>query len=165
MSKDQQVLTPKERTAGSELFIVDNSDEDWKVRQYLHDWCQLSQGIDVATGYFEIGSLLTLDGEWQKVDQIRLLMGDEVSRRTKKAFVEGLEKIKSRLDQSLESEKEKLPHLFFQGEARDQIVDARFNRKRWIKIGRGHIACLCGRLGADCPSGGPSHERAQRKLK
>ena len=107
MSKDQQVLTPKERTAGSELFIVDNSDEDWKVRQCLHDWCQLSQGIDVATGYFEIGSLLTLDGEWQKVDQIRLLMGDEVSRRTKKAFVEGLEKIKSRLDQSLESEKEK----------------------------------------------------------
>ena len=107
MSKKQDMPSPKERASGSELFIVDNSDEDWKVRQYLHDWCQLSQGIDVATGYFEIGSLLTLDGEWQKVDQIRVLMGDEVSRRTKKAFVEGLEKIKSRLDQSLESEKEK----------------------------------------------------------
>jgi hypothetical protein len=23
---------------GSELFIVDNSDEDWKVLRYLHDW-------------------------------------------------------------------------------------------------------------------------------
>jgi len=93
--------------SGSELFIVDNSDEEWKVKQYLHDWCQLSQAIDVATGYFEIGSLLALDGEWQKVDKIRLLMGDEVSRRTKKAFSEGLEKVKARLDLSLESEKEK----------------------------------------------------------
>src|SRR3990170_2311982 len=93
--------------SGSELFIVDNSDSDWKVLRYLHDWCQLSQAIDVATGYFEIGSLLALDGEWQKVDEIRLLMGDEVSRRTKKAFSEGLEKVKARLDQSLESEKEK----------------------------------------------------------
>ena len=100
--------TPKPSSpSGSELFIVDNSDEEWKVKQYLHDWCQLSQAIDVATGYFEIGSLLALDGEWQKVDKIRLLMGDEVSRRTKKAFSEGLEKVKARLDQSLESEKEK----------------------------------------------------------
>ncbi len=43
---------------GSELFIVDNSDTDWKVLRYLHDWCQLSQSIDIATGYFEIGALL-----------------------------------------------------------------------------------------------------------
>jgi len=27
---------------GSELFIIDNSDADWKVRKYLHDWCQLT---------------------------------------------------------------------------------------------------------------------------
>ena len=98
---------PKPSSAGSELFIVDNSDADWKVREYLHDWCQLSQAIDIATGYFEIGSLLALDNEWQKVDQIRILMGDEVSRRTKKAFVEGLEQVKRRLDSSLEAEKEK----------------------------------------------------------
>ena len=43
--------------AGSELFIVDNSDADWKVRRYLHDWCQISKQLDVATGYFEIGDL------------------------------------------------------------------------------------------------------------
>ena len=92
---------------GSELFIVDNSDEDWKVVRYLHDWCQLSKSIDVATGYFEIGSLLALKDEWQKVDQIRVLMGDEVSRRTKRAFEVGLNKVKSYLDASLESEKEK----------------------------------------------------------
>jgi len=90
---------------GSELFIVDNSDEDWKVLKYLREWCPLSKAIDVATGYFEIGSLLALDDEWQKVDQIRILMGDEVSRRTKNAFTEGLRQVKSRLDRSLEDEK------------------------------------------------------------
>lgn len=94
-------------TSGSELFIVDNSDADWKVLRYLHDWCQLSKSIDIATGYFEIGSLLALKDEWQKVDQIRILMGDEVTRRTKNAFSAGLEKVKQRLDLSLESEKEK----------------------------------------------------------
>jgi len=29
---------------GSELFIVDNSEENWKVLRYLHDWCQISKG-------------------------------------------------------------------------------------------------------------------------
>ena len=92
---------------GSELFIVDNSEEDWKVLRYLHDWCQLSKSIDIATAYFEIGSLLALQDEWQKVDQIRILMGDEVSRRTKNAFTAGLEQVRQRLDLSLETEKEK----------------------------------------------------------
>jgi len=100
-------MARKPLKTGSELFIVDNSDQDWKVVRYLRDWCQLSRNIDIATGYFEIGSLLALGGEWQKVDQIRVLMGDEVSRRTKQAFVAGLERVKTRLDESLEAEKEK----------------------------------------------------------
>ena len=91
---------------GSELFIVDNSDTDWKVRKYLHDWCQLSSQIDIATGYFEIGSLLSLADEWQKVDKLRILMGDEVSLRTKKAFEHGLAQALGILDASLEREKE-----------------------------------------------------------
>ena len=90
---------------GSELFIVDNSDDDWKVLRYLHDWCQISEAIDIATGYFEIGALLALKDEWQKVDQIRILMGDEVTLRTKAAFAKGLANVNSRLDASLESEK------------------------------------------------------------
>lgn len=91
--------------SGSELFIVDNSDEDWKVLRYLHDWCQLSKSIDCATGYFEIGSLLSLKDEWQKVGHFRILMGDEVTRKTKNALAEGLARIKGRLDNSLEAEK------------------------------------------------------------
>lgn len=100
-------MPKKTSQTGSELFIVDNSDEDWKAVRYLRDWCQLSGSIDIATGYFEIGALLALDTEWQKVDSIRLLMGDEVSRRTKKAFDEGLTRIGNRLDSSLEAEKKK----------------------------------------------------------
>src|SRR2546421_4984159 len=91
---------------GSELFIVDNSDDDWKVLRYLHDWCQISKAIDIATGYFEISALLGLKDEWQKVDQFRVLMGDEVSKRTRRAFEEGLAHIRARLDRSLEAEKE-----------------------------------------------------------
>jgi HKD family nuclease len=94
-------------TSGSELFIVDNSDTDWKVARYLHDWCQISKAIDIATGYFEIGSLLTLQDEWQKVDKIRILMGDEASQRTKNAFAAAFDKVAKRLDDSLEAEKEK----------------------------------------------------------
>jgi superfamily II DNA or RNA helicase len=92
--------------AGSELFIVDNSENDWKVARYLRDWCRLSSSIDIATGNFEIGALLELDGDWQKVDQFRLLMGDEVTRRTKQAVLQGLRQITDQLDRSIEIEKE-----------------------------------------------------------
>ena len=79
--------------AGSDLFIVDNSDDVWKVRDYLRDWCPLASSIDIATGTFEIGGLLALEEAWQAVDQIRILMGDEVSRRTHQAFKEALAQI------------------------------------------------------------------------
>jgi hypothetical protein len=92
---------------GSELFIVDNSADDWKALRYLRDWCQLSKQIDIASGFFEVGALLALDGEWQKLDKIRILMGDEVSRRTRRAFEMALGSVVSRLDGSVESEKRK----------------------------------------------------------
>ena len=98
-------------TTGSELFIVDNSEEDWKVLRYLHDWCQISKGIDCATGNFEIGALLALNEEWQKVDQIRILMGNEVSARTNDAFLRSVEKVKQKLDDSIEHEARSFGHL------------------------------------------------------
>src|SRR5205814_6422222 len=63
--------------------------------------------IDIATGYFEIGSLLGLKDEWKKVDQIRILMGDEVTLRTRAAFTAGLNNVRQRLDVSLEAEKQR----------------------------------------------------------
>ena len=92
---------------GGDLFIVDNSDETWKVARYLHDWAELAHTFDIATGYFEIGSLLALDGQWQKLDKLRILMGDEVSGRTKKALLAGIKAgAEQKLDASIEKEKE-----------------------------------------------------------
>jgi superfamily II DNA or RNA helicase len=92
---------------GSELFVVDNSADDWKVVRYLRDWCDLSKSIDIAAGFFEVGALLALDGEWQKLDKIRILMGDQVSRRTRTAFDKALRNLNIQLDASLDQEKRK----------------------------------------------------------
>jgi hypothetical protein len=86
---------------GGDRVIVDNSDQDWRVRRYLHDWADLAHTMDIATGYFEIGGLLALDGQWQKVDKFRIFMGDEVSRRTKKALNDAVETTKATLDTSI----------------------------------------------------------------
>lgn len=93
---------------GGELFIVDNSDEHWKGIQYLSDWTEIASAFDIATGFFEIGSLLALDGKWQKLEKIRILMGDEMTARTRTTLLEGLKaQVIERLDASMESEKEK----------------------------------------------------------
>src|SRR5215210_9535372 len=108
----------------SDLFVVDNSDL-WKVENYLHEWADLASAFDVATGYFEIGALLALDGQWQKLDKLRILMGDEVSKQTKNALVAG---VAGTLDQSIERAKEK--NDFLTGVP--AIVEA---------IGEGQIEC------------------------
>jgi len=94
------------RRRGGDLFIVDNSDTEWKVRDYLREWSNISQRFDIATGGLEIGALLALDGYWQKLEKIRVLMGNEVTKRTKKALLAGAEILKQALDKSIEQEKE-----------------------------------------------------------
>lgn len=106
--------------SGNDLFVVDNSDEDWKVLNYLAEWSEISHKFDIATGYFEIGALLALDGKWQKLDQVRILMGDEVTKRTHRALAEGLSRVGQLLDDSIEREKQK--NDFLTGV--DQIVQA-----------------------------------------
>jgi len=90
---------------GTELLIVDNSDEHWKVSTYLREWCEISKRFDIATGHFEIGGMLALQDAWKKVDEIRILMGDTASLRTKQAFEKALARLSDTLDASLEQEK------------------------------------------------------------
>lgn len=101
---DLPALQPKPPKPGADLFIVDNGDDNWKVINYLKEWASISSQFDIATGYFEIGALLAMEGDWQKLDKIRILMGDEVSKRTKDVFVKG---IQEKLDESLEKAKDK----------------------------------------------------------
>ena len=64
------------------LYIVDNSAPKSTVKQYLTEWCDISKQMDIATGYLEIGGLLTLDTNWRKLDKIRIILGNEVTSRT-----------------------------------------------------------------------------------
>ena len=90
---------------GTELLIVDNSDDEWKVSSYLRQWSDLSKQFDIATGYFEIGGLLAIDGAWQKVGEIRILMGDTSSTRTRKTLNDALQAQAEKLDESIEDAK------------------------------------------------------------
>src|SRR5262245_46724879 len=97
---------------GGELFIVDNSVSGWTGVRYLHDWTDIAKSFDIATGFFEIGSLLELDGKWQHLDKIRILMGAEVTHSTKAAFVKATkDRAEAVLDESIEAEKSKTPFL------------------------------------------------------
>lgn len=63
-----------------------------------------AQALDIATGFFEFGAFVDLDGKWQGLQNIRLLMGDELTRATKKTFLEvlkrqnGLDRVKEQDD-------------------------------------------------------------------
>ncbi len=95
-----------------ELFIVDNSEERWKGLDYLREWCDDAVSMDIATGYFEIGSLLSLDGHWQKLKKIRILMGDETTQRTRKLILKAhKETMDGKLDNSFNAEREISPFL------------------------------------------------------
>jgi len=95
---------PAKKQTG-ELFIIDNSDEEWKALKYLREWCQISKSIDIATGFFEIGALLALDGEWQKVEKFRILMGFQTTMRTHQAIRKAREALLADLNKSTEEEK------------------------------------------------------------
>jgi superfamily II DNA or RNA helicase/HKD family nuclease len=95
-----------------DLFIVDNNISGWTGLKYLEQWTEISTSFDIATGYFEIGSLLALDGHWQKLEKIRILMGDEITIRTKKAILEALlDRSRNAINSNLEAEKEEDPFL------------------------------------------------------
>ena len=131
---DELFGTPMAKEAaaksGGDLFIVDNSDAEWKVRDYLSEWTDIASVFDVATGYFEIGALLAIDGQWQKLDKLRILMGDEVSMRTKNALIDGVRRVEGLLDDSIENEK--LKNDFLRGVP--AIVDAMRRRQIECRI-------------------------------
>jgi superfamily II DNA or RNA helicase len=99
-------------SGGRDLFIVDNSVSGWKGLRYLEEWTSIAKSFDIATGYFEIGALLELDGKWQRLDKIRILMGADTTHRTRALLLEAIRSQASgKLDASLEGEKSANPFL------------------------------------------------------
>jgi hypothetical protein len=95
-----------------ELFIVDNSVSGWTCLRYLQEWTDIAKSFDIATGYFEIGALLALDGKWQGLDKIRIMMGAETTHRTVKAILDAVKaKALESIDSGLEADKDKNPFL------------------------------------------------------
>ena len=134
-------------TTGRSLFIVDNSVSGWTGLRYLKEWAGISRAFDVATGFFEIGALLALDGDWQQLDRIRLLMGAETSHRTRRALLDAVRaRAVGALDDSLEADKRDNPFLrgvpailkaLRQGKIECRIYDrAKFHAKAYITHAR-----------------------------
>lgn len=97
---------------GRDLFIVDNSISGWTGIRYLEEWTSIAKSFDIATGYFEIGALLALDGKWQKLQKIRILMGSETTFRTKKAMLDAVrQRTIDHLNDSIELNKGTNPFL------------------------------------------------------
>jgi len=97
---------------GRELFIVDNSVSGWTGLRYLEEWAGIAKAFDIATGYFEVGALLALDGKWQSLEKIRILMGAEMTHRTRKGLLDAVrDRAVQILDGSIEADKNGNPFL------------------------------------------------------
>ena len=90
----------------SRLYVVDNSSEAQTVKQYLTEWCSVSKQLDIATGYLEIGGLLDIDQSWQKVEKIRIILGNEVTRRTQEVIETVKQAFLDHLSDSIDDEQE-----------------------------------------------------------
>lgn len=97
--------------------IVDNTG-DQTVLQVLSRILLETTHLDIATGYFEVSSLLTLGEAWSNIERIRILIGDETTRRTRQLLIEELNKA---TDTNLESHKEEDDSLSGLDKVRDAL--------------------------------------------
>ena len=63
-----------------------------------------AQRLDIATGAFEIGALAALAPDWKPLEGLRVLMGDETTRRTKQELIQALMRANN---ENIETEKER----------------------------------------------------------
>ena len=82
--------------------ILDNRGDNTVLAAFRRLLPQTRQW-DVATGYFEVGSLLDLDGQWQALEGMRVLLGDEMTDRTRRTLLSRAEMVASLREQSEDS--------------------------------------------------------------
>lgn len=93
--------------SNQKLYIVDNSEKRQCVKEYLSQWCQISKQMDIATGYWEIGGLLALDAHWQKLDKLRIILGNEITKRTKDVIKKTVLSMLASIKTSIDNEQER----------------------------------------------------------
>ncbi len=86
--------------------------------------------MDIATGVFEVGSLLLLEGLWQDLDKIRVLMGDETTKRTKREIIKAMLEVSN---QSIEREKGRDDALTGLAAVRQAITNKQITLKTYSK--------------------------------
>ncbi len=97
--------------------LIDNIEGN-TLQKVLESLLVKSIRLDIATGTFEIGAFLSLGKTWQRLDGIRLLMGDETTKRTKDHLIKALQ---DATDANIESEKEQDDTLQGLAAVRDAI--------------------------------------------
>ena len=137
-----------------------------KVRRYLSDWADLAKSFDIATGYFEIGALLISTASGRSWTRFRILMGDEVSQRTKKALLFGIgaNQAKARFEhREREKERYHFSHRspWHRGRASDGQITCRVYTKRYSSTPspcpREAGGCRLSRLSSDSGTTRSSH--------
>ncbi len=86
--------------------------------------------MDVATGVFEVGSMLQLEKSWESLEQIRILMGDETTKTTKKAISEAVQRSSN---DSIEAQKEADDSLTGLDAVKKAITDQKILLKTYLK--------------------------------
>ena len=109
--------------------ILDNRNDN-TVLNALKKLLPESKSLDVATGYFEIGSLLALDSFWNNLEKIRIVMGDETTKRTKRELEDA---VKTMSDESIEREKEKDDSLRGLSAIRQSLLSGHIGTKVYTK--------------------------------
>ncbi len=88
-------------SSGKLSTIIDNQGEV-TLRDAIVQIAQITRNLDVATGFLELGALLSLDGAWQKIAKIRILLGDVAGRTTRQELAAAFVRLN---DESLEAHK------------------------------------------------------------
>ena len=105
-------LLPNVDAQSDGLFIIDNTESNRTCLGYLKLWASSSRDLEVATYYFDIGAIIALDGQWQHLGKVRILMGADTTHRSRKALLDAVSKrAVDELDLSLEADKVGNPFL------------------------------------------------------
>ena len=117
--------------------LVDNRRDRPSLADALQEHLPHARGLDVATGFFEVGGLIALGDSWQHLDRVRVLMGSSMGRRTQQILERTyLGLIERRFDEGLADARKRDPLLHRIVQVAEAVEEGRIEFKVHTK--RGH---------------------------